>query len=167
MNIRNIFRFICLIFICLICVIIFLMSAKTGEESGNLSGSFIQFFVRIFNSNFENLSPQEQQTIIDSYQFIVRKGAHFFIFAALGFFTVGFLNTYNNLRYFKSSIFSLIFVSLYAASDETHQLFTLDRGGRFSDVLLDTSGGIFGILIMFLLFRAGIAVLEARQRNEI
>ena len=167
MSIKNFFRYFCLIFIIFICVFIFIMSAKNGQESGSLSGSVIEFFVRLFNRNFDNLPISEQLSIIDKYQFIVRKGAHFSIYAALGFFTVGFLNTYKDLRYFKSAIFSLIFVSLYATSDEIHQLFVAGRGGQARDVLIDTLGGIFGISIMIILFKTAKAVLEAKRSNEI
>ncbi|MBE5874320.1 MAG: VanZ family protein, partial [Lachnospiraceae bacterium] len=34
-----------------------------------------------------------------------------------------------------------------AAADEIHQLFVPDRWGSFADVLLDTCGGAFGVLI--------------------
>lgn len=143
------------------------MSAKSGQDSSNISGSFIEFFVRIFDSDFENLSSAEQELIISNYQFFVRKFAHFSIYALLGFFTVGFLNTYNNLKCFKSGIFSQIFVTFYAVTDEFHQLFSPDRSGQLSDVLLDSVGGMVGIIIMFLIFRAVITVLEARSKNEI
>ena len=50
----------------------------------------------------------------------------------------------------KAYIYSLIIVFGYACSDEFHQLFVEGRSGQFKDVLIDTSGGIFGSLLAIL-----------------
>ena len=165
MNIKNFFRFVSLIFVFSICTLIFLMSSKNGTASNNISGSFIRVIINFLNRDFENLPKSEQLLIIESCQFFVRKTAHFSIFAALGFFAVGFLNTYINFRYLKSGVFSLIFVFLYAVSDEIHQLFTLDRSGQISDVIIDTCGGIFGIVIMSLIFKTFLKIMEGKRLN--
>ncbi len=166
MNVKKIFRVLCLIFIILICALIFSMSAKNGDASNNISGSFIRTVVDFLNKDFKNLPTDEQLLIINNYQFFVRKAAHFSIYAALGFFAVGFLDTFIKFRYLKAAVCSLLFVFLYAVSDEIHQLFTLDRSGQITDVILDSCGGIFGIILMSLIVRAVLKNLEERKRNE-
>ena len=56
------------------------------------------------------------------------------------------MNTYN-LKMSKKVIISLIIGVIYAISDEFHQSFIPDRSSSFFDVIIDTSGVIFGILI--------------------
>jgi len=41
-------------------------------------------------------------------------------------------------------------VLLYACSDEFHQLFVIGREGSIKDVILDTSGGMMGMLIVYI-----------------
>lgn len=48
---------------------------------------------------------------------------------------------------------SILLVGLYAASDEFHQLFVPQRDGKVSDVLIDTSGGIAGLLLLWAVGR--------------
>ena len=43
--------------------------------------------------------------------------------------------------------------TLYAATDEIHQLFVAGRTGKWQDVLLDSSGALAGLLLaMFMLW---------------
>ena len=47
----------------------------------------------------------------------------------------------------------LLAASLYAASDEIHQLFVPDREGRPMDVLIDTTGAAAGLAVVWLFGR--------------
>jgi VanZ family protein len=47
----------------------------------------------------------------------------------------------------KFAFHALLFVFLYASSDEFHQSFVPGRGPAFSDVLIDTAGGLTGIIL--------------------
>ena len=42
---------------------------------------------------------------------------------------------------------------LYACTDEIHQLFVPGRAGKFTDVLIDTTGGIIMLLFIALVTR--------------
>ena len=48
---------------------------------------------------------------------------------------------------------ALIFVALYATSDEIHQAFVPTRQASVWDVLLDTTGGAFGLLFLWIFGR--------------
>ena len=78
-------------------------------------------------------------------EFFIRKGAHFFIFFVLGLLTYAFLR-YKWNRSFKSMMISFVFVVLYACFDEFHQLLTGERTALWQDVVLDSIGGLCGIL---------------------
>lgn len=75
--------------------------------------------------------------------FIIRKCAHFFEYFILG------LLGYNVLRhYFKQRntiVLSIVFVILFATSDEIHQLFVVGREGHIRDVIIDSLGGITAV----------------------
>lgn len=47
-------------------------------------------------------------------------------------------------------LFSILSTFLYACTDEMHQLLVGGRAGQFTDVLIDTSGGIIALLLFFL-----------------
>ncbi len=81
--------------------------------------------------------------------FIVRKCAHFleYMILAILYFNVAKL-------YFDKKIViisTIVFVFVYACSDEFHQLFVLGREGAFRDVLIDTFGGTTALLLRMVL----------------
>ncbi|MBM7662520.1 VanZ family protein [Bacillus mesophilus] len=86
-------------------------------------------------------------------EFFIRKGAHFGVFFVLGFFTIrASLLTFLNTRPVTGFITSFLFVILYGVSDELHQHFTGDRTPLIHDVMIDSVGGLVGIIIYMLLF---------------
>lgn len=135
-------------------VIIFSFSADTGEESGSLSLEVIKIicnFLSLFAGRdvFAGLSP----TALDVFQLIVRKGAHMFIYMMLaGHLLLGFLSQEQMSRS-RQIFLALTITFAYACSDELHQLFSAGRGGRFTDVLIDMSGALIGVLLVSLLYR--------------
>lgn len=117
----------------LICIAIFLFSSQNGQASSNTSSTFlhlIQFFIPSFNN-----------------MFLIRKTAHFSIYAMLGISNFFMMKAYGIK---KSSLWALIFCFLFACSDEFHQLFIDQRAGQFRDVIIDTSGALCAILCLNL-----------------
>ena len=116
-------------------MIIFSFSSQTGTESSGLSGNIVQMIY--------------QYTHIHIPEFIIRKGAHMSEYALLCLtFIYGFYKCEYSLK--QVMIFSLCATFLYACSDEFHQLFIGGRAGQFTDVCIDTSGGIIVSLITYL-----------------
>ena len=84
-------------------------------------------------------------------EFFIRKGAHFFIFFLLGFLTIRALYlTFKKKR--RGILIALIFVGMYAAFDEFHQSLTGGRTPLIEDVMLDSLGGMFGIIVGIILY---------------
>jgi VanZ family protein len=77
--------------------------------------------------------------------FVIRKCAHFLEYMILALLAFNVLKLYFNAK--QVAIFTIAFVFLYACSDEIHQLFVLGREGAIRDVIIDTCGGIFLIVI--------------------
>lgn len=149
MNKNIVTRVIFLILIIINCIVIFIFSSQNGEKSSNVSGSFVKQIIEILPGT-ENLSKSEKEQLTENLQFVVRKGAHFSIYTLLGFFTMGFMNTFN-ISARRKILFAFIFGLLYAITDEIHQLFSSGRSAKIMDVGIDSLGVIFGILIISLI----------------
>lgn len=141
--------------------LIFWFSAQNGETSGSTSGNFIEFVAKIFNPNFENLTESQRSEIISSWQLVVRKTAHFSEYAVLGILSANALRTYN-LSTTAKRLFPCAICLVYAVSDEIHQYFVPDRACRALDVLIDTSGGVTGVVVFCLL----AWVVSRKKRKE-
>ncbi|MGG5460095.1 VanZ family protein [Clostridium sp. B9] len=120
-------------------VFIFFMSNQPGEVSSKQS----DFVVVLMNMLGLDLSK-----FGDLATFVIRKGAHFTEYMIL------YLLVFNVIRFYVKSklgyIYSLMIVFGYACSDEFHQLFVDGRSGQFTDVLIDTSGGTFGMMVIYI-----------------
>ena len=132
-------------------LVIFLMSAQNASVSSNTSGSLIAFFAKIITPNFNSLSVEQQAQIISSYQFVVRKMAHFTIYLCLGLATSVFTLTLEKIKRFWRYSLSAFISLIYAISDEIHQLYVPGRVGAVTDVLIDFSGVLTGLILLFLL----------------
>lgn len=132
------------------CIIIFIFSSQNGEKSGLTSRGFVRKIVEITGIT-NDLNEEEKEEVIENCQFVVRKLAHFSIYAILGINILGFVNTYKNFK-FKSQIEITLFSGfLYAVSDEFHQMFSGGRTASPKDVCIDTLGVLFGIGIFLLI----------------
>lgn len=129
-------------------IMIFMFSMEDSEKSSDTSGSVTEIAVKIFVTDYEQLSTAEQAEIMDSAEHIVRKAAHFTIYAALGFCVSCAVGKRRFLS--GATLLSIAFCFLYACSDELHQYFVPGRSCQFADILIDTSGSICGIIFSLL-----------------
>lgn len=164
--------------ISLFCVIaimitIFLLSAQPAKESSDLSGKIVNVVLKIIMPNYDDLPLIEKEYIKEKMSFFVRKLAHFTEFAALGFFLIMYLLTFQpyiktfNLKLLIRICLGWLVCTFYAITDEIHQMFVTDRYSSIYDVIIDSSGVLFGIiLLIFLLsfvFRNSQISLKCKQ----
>lgn len=83
---------------------------------------------------------------------VVRKSAHAIIYMVLGMLVANLIRDYVP-RYRRVAVWSLAIVFLYAISDELHQYFVGGRSGQVSDVVLDTVGGLVGVLLIVYIIK--------------
>lgn len=121
-------------------IIIFVYSSKNGTESDKQSALVIY----IFNA----LGIDLNSMLGDLATFIVRKTAHFTEYLVLFLLAYNTFKNYLNKR--SAIIYSILLTFGYACTDEIHQLFVPGRTGKFRDVLIDTSGSIFGGIVITL-----------------
>lgn len=94
----------------------------------------------------KKLNNTEKEYYTSKFVKPVRKSAHFTIYLVLGLLFISLLKEYNILDK-RSIIYTVIFVFIYACSDEIHQLFVSGRSCEILDVLIDTLGGFMGTMI--------------------
>lgn len=112
---------------------IFFMSHTSGNDSANQSNIIATIIQKFINIDWELLT------------FIIRKFAHMCEFAIL-FLLLYYGFRKNNLPYH----YALIITFIYACLDEFHQLFIPGRSGQFSDVLIDSSGALMALIIIWI-----------------
>jgi VanZ family protein len=122
-------------------VVIFLLSNEPSTTSSERSGAIVEV-VKTIGTSLPN----------DVLIFITRKLAHIIAYLILGFsmFLVVCAHT-PNVR--KAILVSILFVCLYAITDEFHQTFVPGRSGEVRDVLIDTAAGAAGVLVTYAIIR--------------
>lgn len=118
-------------------IIICVMSNQPATVSDSQSIGLLYLFSKLginINSIFGDLA-----------NFVVRKCAHFIEYMILALLAFNLIKLYFNIK--QVVILTIVFVFLYACSDEIHQLFVLGREGAIRDVVIDTCGGIVLVLI--------------------
>ncbi|WNF37385.1 VanZ family protein [Bacillaceae bacterium IKA-2] len=93
----------------------------------------------------------ERMGVAGFIEFLLRKGAHFTFFFILGFLIYRALWA-SKCKNYLNFIGSFLFVVLYAVSDELHQAFTPNRTPLVEDIVLDSVGGLTGILFAFAIY---------------
>lgn len=153
-------RIILIILILLDFIIIFNFSNQNGLESGGLSKKVTTFILNIFG-DYEEPLTEEQEVIVEKAEHIIRKIAHFSIYALLGLLLMTLAETYE-ITNKKRILLSLLIGIFYASLDEIHQSFIPGRTAAFTDVLIDTAGVLTGILTIFI----GLKILKRRRLRK-
>lgn len=129
------------------CGFIFYMSAFPADESTDMSMGIVYQVVQLLIPGFEHMPPIDQAAVLDQFDHIVRKLAHFSEYAVLGALALNFARrigaTRNKLQY----VVIWAFCTLYAAGDEFHQMFVPGRSCQFTDVCIDSAGIVAGMLL--------------------
>lgn len=141
-------------------IIIFLFSAQTGDASSQTSGGIVSRIVALIVPGFDSLPTSQQLAILDLWQTIVRKGAHFCAYALLGALIANAIRTYAVARSFRWGI-PVAVSAAYAVTDELHQYFVPDRSCQFLDVCIDTAGAAFGTAV----FALGVYLIAKHSRK--
>ena len=135
-------------------IMIFLFSADDAAESSSLSVAVTRKLMNLYYHFFSgnNNAILTVPVVTDDAEAIVRKMAHFTEYMAVGFLSFGIAVIW--MQRIKAGIVAVTLqVFLSAGLDEIHQYFVPGRYASFRDVLIDTAGGIAGIMIVFLMYK--------------
>lgn len=127
---------------------IFFFSSQNGEASSVTSGQIVVEIIETIDPDYDQRQPGEQLNIYGFVEKLVRKGAHFLEYAALGFFLRLLIHSHG---WHPPTRICWTAGTLYACTDELHQLFIAQRAAMWQDVLLDSTGVLAGIVVAYTL----------------
>ena len=113
-------------------------SMLTGEESGAISGGFLDWLIQTFP--FLKWLPE----------YLLRKLGHFSEFCLLGFLLAWCFLLQGQRGIHRASV-PLLLAVLVAVTDETIQTFSLGRFPSVIDVWIDMAGACVGIALLLAL----------------
>ena len=128
---------------------IFYMSSQLDVASKASSDTTAGILYGIYGFFFPGTSLSLED-FIQANSHIIRKSAHFLEFMILGI--LSYMN-YREYRKEKAILIPFLFSSLYALSDELHQLFVEGRSCQLTDACIDSFGALTGIMICHLFYR--------------
>lgn len=132
-------------------ILIFGFSAQDGEQSGSLSRMVSEKCVEFFhNISGGNWTEAFRESLAEYFEHPIRKLAHFSEYACMGVLLYILWSQWL-MRGKRLYLLIVLWVFCSAGLDEFHQLFVPGRYGSFADVLLDTCGGAFGMLLCMAL----------------
>ena len=140
----KIIRIVLWVLLLAVLAMIFCFSAQSGETSNGASKGIAQVILRVIRPDFSQLSQHQQNVLVEKTNLILRKGLHFAEYALLAFVTYLLLSAYSlRLRV----VLSWLGATVYAVTDEVHQLYVGARMGSGWDVLIDSLGAAAGVAL--------------------
>lgn len=159
---RNLAGVLAIVWMC----VIFAFSAQTKEESSAVSESFTYRVVSSTNFFFHlDMDDVRVKEIADAIEGFVRKAAHMTEYGILSVLLYIWIGQWpmSFLRRWGTAFGA---ATVYAATDEIHQLFVAGRSGRFTDVCIDGLGAGLGIFVFILLVRIVKLVQAGKTRRQ-
>lgn len=136
---RNIFTLMVLLWM----GIIFWFSAQPADQSERMSLSVGHVAGLLFVDGYEDWPQERQEAFEEEIDHGVRKAAHFTEYAILGLLLTAMYRAYGHEGE-RLFLLAAGTGSLYAATDEFHQLFVQGRSCQITDWMIDTCGVITG-----------------------
>ena len=128
--------------------VIFGLSARDADVSTKDSFFAGRVAAELLVPGFRDMSAAEQQAVLESIDHPVRKTAHFVEYFILGVLLAGGIlrPEGGRVRFRPEGLRAWAYGTVYAVSDELHQLFVPGRACMPGDVLLDSAGVLTGTL---------------------
>ncbi len=130
-------------------IVIFCLSAQNGDESSDLSGSFVQKLMEWLN--------------LDIDEEIIRTCAHGLEFMGLSVLMFNAIYTTWKLKF--TAFYAFVGTVCYAVTDEIHQIFVPDRAFQISDILVDSTGAIIGVAASCVILVIYLKIKERGNKN--
>ena len=114
------------------------------------------------------LKPDISLETLASIHFIIRKCTHLAEYAILALLLLRAI-CMTNLKRLALMLYATVWIvcSLVAFTDEFHQTFVISRGPSVRDVMIDSAGAIFGLLIGAIFARRCPAKLQKTSIRSI
>lgn len=147
----NIIRIVLFILILTTFITIFRFSSQDGQTSSSLSKEVTENVTKRINK-IQNLEETERKNVLSRIEKIIRKIAHFSLYTIVGILLMSLACTYEFTEFKRGGISFLIGL-MYACLDELYQFFISERSAQITDVMIDSMGVLFGILLVMLIYK--------------
>ena len=147
----NIIRIVLFILILTTFITIFRFSSQDGQTSSSLSKEVTEKVTKRINK-IQNLEETERKNVLSRIEKIIRKIAHFSLYTIVGILLMSLACTYEFTEFKRGGISFLIGL-MYACLDELHRFFISERSAQITDVMIDSMGVLFGILLVMLIYK--------------
>ncbi|MBR3163495.1 MAG: VanZ family protein [Clostridia bacterium] len=127
-------------------IIVFAFSNQPADISSKTSGGITEKVVKAITKDDKKISKRKR----DIVEIIVRKCAHFVLYAIGGFLIANYINT-TNVQDKRIILYTIVYTLIYAITDEIHQFFVEGRSSELRDIIIDTAGGSFGTILFIAL----------------
>lgn len=160
----NMIKRVNLVFIIIWMIAIFSFSSQTGTQSSNISGNLTVKLVDILNIT-NGCTEKDTKIVISNIEHIVRKVAHYGVYALGGILIYLEMFLYNISFKYKILLTQLL-GTIYACTDELHQLFIFERSAQIKDIIIDSCGVFTGIIIAIILSIIIERIMIQMNKNE-
>lgn len=144
--------------------VIFSFSAREADESAAMSHSVGRAIGSLVIPEYRSWSEDKQEQFAEKIDFPVRKCAHASEYAVLGVLILGTAYSFWKDQGKKRVFQCWCAGTIYAATDEIHQLFVPGRSCQLRDVCIDSAGVLTGILL-FSLIKHQIAKHKEKKKT--
>ena len=148
----TILRIIFIILLIIMFFIIFNFSQQDGEKSSSVSRK-VTIAVTENVKKIQELEKNRKEIVLQKIEKVIRKLAHFSLYTIIGILSMSLMSTYDTEQKKKIGV-SIMIGLIYAIFDEIHQSFISGRTAMITDVMIDTMGVVFGILLIIFLLKS-------------
>ena len=129
--------------------VIFGFSSDTADESSRLSLDVGKIICSIFVPEYEEMESMQQECMAEAIEYPVRKSAHATEYMILGILlSMSAGNAGDSKKNLQNMLWCVGIASVYAVSDELHQLWSPGRSCQIRDMVIDCGGAIIGIAVV-------------------
>ena len=130
-------------------VIVFKFSNEPADTSQLTRLNITKKIVKIIS---KNEITDEKDELVQRVDKIVRKTAHYTLYTIGGILILIYINQYK-ITENKKILYSVLAGTIYACTDEIHQVFIPGRTGKITDIWIDSLGVLTGICICLLFIK--------------
>lgn len=134
-------------------IVIFSFSAKPAVISAKESMSVGRLIGKLCISEYEDWTEERQEAFEKRIDYPVRKAAHATEYAILGFLLCQSIASWRKEKTWMANAgISWMAGTVYAVTDEIHQLFVPGRACMLTDVAIDSAGVFTGAAVAVLFY---------------
>lgn len=145
----HVYRAVLMLLTAALMALIFGFSSQDRDESGGMSGRIALPVTQFIASFRDSITEAEMADLYEDVDNAIRKCAHFAEYGCLGVLLFLILDSYGC----RKGWIPWLAATLYAVTDEIHQLYSPGRSCQVKDILVDSLGALTGVAGVWLIMK--------------